>query len=305
MRRSHRRIAVSALAVSSIFAATVPASATYAGSGGDIVFAGGGVRRISQDGSGERRFPSFGGGVEAVSFSSDGTEAAVADFTDHGVRILLLDLVHDTQSVLLSVHDAPTDEVFSVALSPDDSSLVFCDGFPGNLWTIGRDGSNLTEVAEGYCYADWGSTGRIVASKGIFHADGPRLITTMDPDGDNKTVIASFPPTKQAWDIVYVLRPSWAPDSSAVVFGAQRHTDRPDIWWVDADGSNLHKLTTTFSRSESGPVFSPDGSKVVFSRLNRQASTSDLYLVDMDGTDANRLTDTPDRDEYPLAWEPG
>ena len=116
--------------------------------------------------------------------------------------------------------------------------------------------------------------------------------------------IATFPPTTQAWDIVYVLRPSWAPDSSAVVFGAQRHTVRPDIWWVDADGSNLHKLTTTFSKSESGPVFSPDGSKVVFSRLNRHASHADLYLVDTEGADADQLTDTPDRDEYPLAWEP-
>ena len=116
MRRAHRRVAVTVLAVSSIFVTTVPASATYAGSGGDIVYAGGGVRTISEDGSGEHRFPSFGGGVEAVSFSSDGTKAALADFTAHGVRILLLDLVHDTQSVVLSVHDAPTDEVFSVAL---------------------------------------------------------------------------------------------------------------------------------------------------------------------------------------------
>ncbi len=86
------------------------------------------------------------------------------------------------------------------------------------------------------------------------------------------------------------------PDSSAVVFGAQRHTVRPDIWWVGADGSNLHKLTTTFSKSESGAVFS---------RLNRHASNSDLYLVDTGGTDADQLTDTPDRDEYPLEWEPG
>ena len=48
--------------------------------------------------------------------------------------------------------------------------------------------------------------------------------------------------------------------------------------------SNLHKLTDRFSKSESGPVFSPDGTEIVFSQLDPQAAKSDLWLMDPDGT---------------------
>jgi Tol biopolymer transport system component len=305
MKHFLRNIAVTAVAASTFTTLPrVPASATYAATNGDILYAtSGAVRAISQDGSRERVFTSLRGGTEGASVSSDGTIAAIGDMTDRGARILVLDLDNDTRSVVLPVRRAPTDEIFSVALSPDGNTIVFCDGFPGNLWTIGIDGSALTELAaKGYCYADWGSSGRIVASKGIFPSDGDRVVATMDADGENKTVIATMPPSKQAWNIVYVLRPSWAPDGSAVVFAAQRTTARPDVWWVGEDGSNLHRLTHTFSTSESGPVFSPDGSKVVFASLGRHAGDSSLRLMDSNGTHIEPVTDTPDRDDYPLAW---
>lgn len=76
------------------------------------------------------------------------------------------------------------------------------------------------------------------------------------------------------------------------------------IWWLGSDGSNLHKLTDTFSKSESGPVFSPDGTEIVFSQLDPQAANSDLWLVDPNGTIIGQLTDTPAVSEYPLAWQP-
>lgn len=300
-----RRIAVGALAAATVVIASLPASATYAGSNGDIVYVSdGSVRAVSEDGSGEHSFTSVAGAA-AVSFSPDGSEAVVGQMNAKGARILLLDLMSDTRSVVLPYHRAPTQEVFSVALSPDSGTVVFCDGFPGRLWTIGTDGSNLTKLpAKGYCYADWGASGRIVAAKGIFHSDGDRVVTTMDADGGNKTVIATFPPAKGAWDVVYVLRPSWAPDGSAVTFPAQRYRIEPDIWFVRSDGSHLHNLTDTDSLSEAGPVFSPDGSRIVFSRSGQPGGNGDLWLMDRDGTNLVQRTDTPDGEEYPIAWRP-
>jgi Tol biopolymer transport system component len=117
-------------------------------------------------------------------------------------------------------------------------------------------------------------------------------------------VIATFPPVKESWGSVYELIPSWAPDASAVVFTAQRFRIQPDIWWVGADGSNLHKLTKTRSTSESGPIFSPDGTEIVFSLLQPSASEADLWLMAPDGTNLTQLTDTAARSEYPIAWRP-
>jgi Tol biopolymer transport system component len=73
---------------------------------------------------------------------------------------------------------------------------------------------------------------------------------------------------------------------------------------VGADGSNLHKLTDTFAKSEYGPVFSPDGTEIVFSLLDPQATNTDLWLMDPNGTILGQLTDTPAVDDYPLAWQP-
>jgi Tol biopolymer transport system component len=288
-------------------AAVGPASGTYPGSNADIVYVtDGGIRAMLDDGSGDHLFTSLGGYIGDVAFSADGTKAAVVDPNNKGSdRIFLLDLMNDTQRVVLPVRKAPTGVLSSVALSPHAHSIIFCDGnYPRHLWKFRIDRGDPTKIAKGYCNADWGSNGRIVASKGTFHFEGERLIATMDPNGKNKTVIATFPATKEAWNIVYELVPSWAPDASAVVFAVQRYRITPDIWWVGADGSNLHKLTDTISVSESGPVFSPDGTEIVFSLVDPPSENSDLWLMDPTGGNLTQLTDTPASFEYPLAWRP-
>ena len=306
MRSTARYILIAAATATIMVAASLPASATNAGTNGEIVYATDSeVRAISPDGSGDHLFSSLGGSIWDVSFSSDGTKAAVLNYIDQGSRIVLLDVVNDTWSVVLPAYRAPAQVLSSVALSPGGRRVAFSDGnYPMHLFTIRVDGTGFTKIANGYGYPDWGSNGRIVAQKGIFHGDGKRLITTMDPNGGNQKVIATFPPVHESWNRLYVLVPSWAPDASAVVFGAQRFRIHPDIWWVGADGSNLHKLTDTFSKSEYGPVFSPDGTEIVFSLLDPQATDSDLWLMDPNGTILGQLTDTPAVDENPLAWQP-
>ena len=309
MRSFARWFTVATATATITFLAALPASATYPGTNGEIVYGTeGAVRAISPDGSGDHLFSSLGGFISDVSFSSDGKKAAEIVNAHGGNRIVLLDVVNDTRSVVLSVHRAATEvegSLSSVALSPHARRIAFSDGsYPRHLYAIHVDGSNLTKIANGYADPDWGSNGRIVASKGIFHFQGERSIATMDPDGGNKTVIATFPPVDDSWNTVYELVPSWAPDASAVVFTAQRRRIHPDIWWVGSDGSNLHKLTDTFATPESGPKFSPDGTEIVFSRTEPGATDSDLWFMDPDGTNVTQLTDTPADFEYPLAWQP-
>ena len=221
MRSIAQRVTIVAAAVAIQGLISVPAHATYGGSNGEIVYGTQGtIRAMSPDGSGDHRFSSLDG-VSSVSFSSDGTKAAIVNYTGRGDRIVLLDLAAGTRSMVLPVFRAPTQVLLSVALSPHGRRVAFTDGsYPCHLWTIDVDGSNLTRIAKGYGDADWGSNGRIVASNGVFHGDGDRFIATMDPDGGNKTVIATFPPVKESWNSVYELVPSWAPDASAAVSGS-------------------------------------------------------------------------------------
>ena len=227
------------------------------------------------------------------------------EYTKLGARIVLFDLVSDTKTVVLRARRAPTQVLSSVALSPHGSRIAFADGsYPVHLYTIRADGSHLTKIATGYGDVDWCSNGRLVTSNGVFAGDGERFISTMDPDGGNKTVIATFPAVKRSWGSVYELIPSWSPDCGSVVFTAQRHRIIPDIWTVNADGSNFHRLTRTRGAAESGPLFSPDGTSIVFARQKNGSDTSDLWTMDPDGGNKMQITDTPDRYEYALAWLP-
>jgi Tol biopolymer transport system component len=168
-----QRFTIIAATVAIQFLVSVPAYATYGGSNGEIVYGTQGkVRAMLPDGSGDHRFSSLDY-ISSVSFSSDGTKAAVVSYTDRGDRIVLLDLAGHTRRVVLPAFRAPTQVLSSVALSPRGRRVVFSDGsYPRHLWTINVDGSNLANIAKGYGDADWGSNGRIVASNGIFHGDG-------------------------------------------------------------------------------------------------------------------------------------
>jgi eukaryotic-like serine/threonine-protein kinase len=57
---------------------------------------------------------------------------------------------------------------------------------------------------------------------------------------------------------------TWSPDGTKIYFYSQRDTDRYEIWSINADGSNLERVTTTHGRSVWYPAAAPDGRRVSF-----------------------------------------
>jgi hypothetical protein len=60
-------------------------------------------------------------------------------------------------------------------------------------------------------------------------------IYTLDAKGENLTRL-----TNNSWE--WDKHPSWSPDGSQIVFWSNRETGRRQLWIMNADGSNQHKL---------------------------------------------------------------
>jgi Tol biopolymer transport system component len=76
-------------------------------------------------------------------------------------------------------------------------------------------------------------------------------------------------------------------------YNLQDHEDtyNNDIWVMNADGTNQHALTnTSFPMENDGPSWSPDGTKIVFSRTaNVSSAPGYLYVMNANGTNVTPL----------------
>jgi Tol biopolymer transport system component len=93
--------------------------------------------------------------------------------------------------------------------------------------------------------------------------------------------------------------PDWSPDGRRIVLGRFSRSDvgREEVFVMDADGSNLTRLTRT-TWTNTRPSWSPDGTTIAFA--SRRGGDLDLYLMDPDGGNVRRLTTSPGRDTEPV-----
>ena len=81
-----------------------------------------------------------------------------------------------------------------------------------------------------------------------------------------ETLLAKTRDNDNGTDIEYikdVVHPSISPNGTRMAFATLRHGDNYEIGVSNLDGSNYRRLTKTKS-SEANPVWSPDGSQIVF-----------------------------------------
>lgn len=93
--------------------------------------------------------------------------------------------------------------------------------------------------------------------------------------------------------------PDWSPDGSQIAWvrhESQFSSGPSDVWIMDVDGSNQHKLTD-HSDQIVAPAWSPDGSQLAYTRNHA------IWIIGADGTGDHRITP---RSGYAFgpAWSP-
>jgi Tol biopolymer transport system component len=219
------------------------------------------------------RFTQMDGEEFTPSWSPDGSQITFVYRTAERSDIYTM-LLDGGEPVQLT--DTPDGEL-SPVWSPDGEQIIFTllIGEGAQIYTMQPDGSSPTPLtSEG---VNWG---------GSFSPDGSHLVFTsyragsggiflMNADGSDQTPLI----TSQEYDVG---SPAWSPDGNQIVFRSWR-SGNSELYVVNADcmGSaegceaQATNLVNNPALETDNPVFSPDGSKILYTGQGHGASSSD------------------------------
>ena len=106
---------------------------------------------------------------------------------------------------------------------------------------------------------------------------------------------------KVADDTGAATEPAFSPDGSRLAYVATRD-GQPQIWVMDADGSNPARLTNA-PGPHGGPVFTADGQGVVYHAL--RTGHQQIFAQSITGSDAIQLTQEPNSNSDPTVSPDG
>lgn len=174
-------------------------------------------------------------------------------------------------------------------------------GTPPTLWTVNPDGSDPRPVGnqQGW-YVEWSPDRTHLLFD--LQIDGSEHIATAGMDGSGFTQLTTGDG--------FFGDPAYAPDGNTIAFAhsqtASLEPDTAGLWLMNADGSDQRALLDPADAgSDWEPVFSPDGSQIVFTREldGPDGLLSAVHVVNADGTDVRALTPFDDYVEHPR-WSP-
>lgn len=175
--------------------------------------------------------------------------------------------------------------------SPQSDRIAYIAEQGGKLqvFVVNTDGSNmllLTAIA-GDEVGDWSQSGTAVVF--AVHDGEDMGIYTRNPDGVNEFRVSEAPD----------FHPIWAPNSRRLAFLSTRDGS-PDIYVMDADGSDQKRVTQT-DEPEYDVSWSPNGKKLLF--VSERDGNPEIYIADADGRNQIRLTFNNASDVQPV-WSP-
>src|SRR5262249_49437685 len=89
----------------------------------------------------------------------------------------------------------------------------------------------------------------------------------------------------------------WSPDGEYIAFASNRDGDI-NVYVMDADGSNVRRVTRDLPGSQLKPTWSPDGTRLAF------GSAGQIAGIDADGSNYQQLTTGSQCGHDFPAWSP-
>lgn len=219
-------------------------------------------------------------------FSPDGTKIAFTSNRHGNGQVYLMDADGSNQ---IRLTNTVTDE-YDPSFSPDGNRIAFTSfrhGATNEIYTMNAtDGSNqtrLTNNAAGDISPSFSPDGNRIAF--VSDRDGRLEVYVMNANGSGQTRLTDNPEGNE--------QPSWSvlpnPAGGKIVFASFRNGNS-EIYSMNSSGTNQTRLTNNASY-EAQPMFSPDGSRIVFTS-DRNGGIFEIYAMNADGSNQIRLTNS-------------
>ena len=172
----------------------------------------------------------------------------------------------------------------------DGKSIVFCSNRSGKddleLYIMDADGKNVHQLTKAPGCYNGGPFFSPDGKRVIFRSDRKKpdhlQLYVIDIDGKNERALTD--------DLDWVQwGPYWYRDSKHIIYAGADHTKIPpnyDLYWMNVDTGKKVRITY-YPGADVLPVFSPDGTKLMWTSTRNQARASQIYLADF----------TPPKDE--------
>ena len=207
------------------------------------------------------------------------------------------------------------------AWSPDGTKLAFARNYPGGsggIWVMSADGSDKAQVSDnpfGQDDADpaWSPDGTKLAFTRYVGPERSRPtsaeIHVVNADGSGER---SLTRTAAAWETT----PAWSPDGTRIAFVITPNSTRSScehgtnivgsrIYAMAVDGSNRTNLSHDAPVCDGSPNWSPDGTKIAFSRMSLTGDANrEIYVMNADGTGQVDLSNNKHEEDAEPAWSP-
>ncbi len=101
----------------------------------------------------------------------------------------------------------------------------------------------------------------------------------------------------------------WSPNGELVLYTAvDRNIGKTKVWTMTPDGSRPTQLTTGSNCNDVDPIWSPDGSKIIFASdrgVSSGRQNYDIWMMDADGSHPKQLTTNGSHDDRPVISKDG
>ncbi len=251
------------------------------------------IYRMNPDGTGKKQLTTSNYANYYPFYSPDGSQIVYMSRRDDVTVIMMMDADGKNIRQLTSEETENADPDWS----PDGSQIIFYSERDGNneIYTMNTDGAEPMRLTNNE-YSDQTPSFSPDGSKVVFVStrDGNAEIYVMDPDGSNQRRLTNDPRNDRV--------PRWAPDGQCIVYYSREHSSVAGSGAKSWMGAELYEITLDGKRKQlthnnhldQGPVYSPDGTKLLFTSC--QSGNREVFIMNVNSGESKQLTFTSSKD---------